>query len=93
MTKAGLQSFPIPSSPAQLNTLTSQVLANNHFAMPMLPDPIMQAVHAGIQHVIYILKENRTYDQMLGDLTNQSNGDPALTYLHRRSRPISTPWR
>jgi DNA-binding beta-propeller fold protein YncE len=35
LTKAGLQSFPIPSS--QLNTLTSQVIANNHFAMPTLP--------------------------------------------------------
>ncbi len=36
-----------------------------------------------IRHVIYILKENRTYDQVLGDLKvgNQKigNGDPALT--------------
>lgn len=85
LTKAGLQSFPIPSS--QLNTLTSQVIANNHFAMPTLPDPTMQAVHAGIQHVIYILKENRTYDQMLGDLTNQSNGDPSLTLFGQAITP------
>ncbi len=36
-----------------------------------------------IRHVIYILKENRTYDQILGDLqagnTKIGNGDPALT--------------
>ncbi|MHB2007731.1 MAG: alkaline phosphatase family protein [Acidobacteriaceae bacterium] len=85
LTKAGLQSFPIPSS--QLNALTSQVIANNHFAMPTLPDPTMQAVHAGIQHVIYILKENRTYDQMLGDLTNASNGDPSLTLFGQAITP------
>lgn len=31
-----------------------------------------------IKHVIYILKENRTYDQVLGDLP-VGNGDPSLT--------------
>ncbi|HSU80308.1 MAG TPA: alkaline phosphatase family protein [Candidatus Angelobacter sp.] len=30
-----------------------------------------------IKHVIYIIKENRTYDQILGDLP-QGNGDPSL---------------
>jgi DNA-binding beta-propeller fold protein YncE len=36
-----------------------------------------------IKHVIYILKENRTYDQVLGDLAKDGkpvgNGDPRLT--------------
>ncbi|HEU5350785.1 MAG TPA: bifunctional YncE family protein/alkaline phosphatase family protein [Terracidiphilus sp.] len=36
-----------------------------------------------IKHVIYIIKENRTYDQVLGDLTQNGkpvgNGDPDLT--------------
>jgi len=31
-----------------------------------------------IRHVIYIIKENRTYDQVLGDL-KVGNGDPSLT--------------
>jgi YVTN family beta-propeller protein len=31
-----------------------------------------------IHHVIYIVKENRTYDQVLGDVT-KGNGDPSLT--------------
>jgi DNA-binding beta-propeller fold protein YncE len=30
-----------------------------------------------IRHIIYIIKENRTYDQVLGDLP-QGNGDPSL---------------
>ena len=31
-----------------------------------------------IRHVIYIIKENRTYDQVFGDLAG-ANGDPSLT--------------
>ncbi|HEY6384729.1 MAG TPA: hypothetical protein VIX91_03515 [Candidatus Acidoferrum sp.] len=31
-----------------------------------------------IKHVIYIIKENRTYDQVFGDLAG-ANGDPSLT--------------
>ena len=31
-----------------------------------------------IRHVIYIIKENRTYDQIFGDL-GAGNGDPSLT--------------
>ncbi len=36
-----------------------------------------------IKHIIYIIKENRTYDQVLGDLSKDGkpvgNGDPSLT--------------
>ena len=36
-----------------------------------------------IKHVIYIIKENRTYDQIFGDLSKDGkhvgNGDPSLT--------------
>src|SRR4029079_2166091 len=31
-----------------------------------------------IKHVFYVIRENRTYDQVLGDLPN-ANGDPLLT--------------
>ena len=46
----------------------------------------MAAVHSGIQHVIYILKENRTYDQILGDL-GRGNGDPDLTLFGQEITP------
>jgi DNA-binding beta-propeller fold protein YncE len=39
-----------------------------------------------IQHVIYIIKENRTYDQLLGDLT-KGNGDKSLTLFGERITP------
>ena len=39
-----------------------------------------------IQHVIYIIKENRTYDQVLGDVM-EGNGDPALCIFSREITP------
>jgi len=39
-----------------------------------------------IKHVIYIVKENRTYDQVLGDLP-QGNGDPARCLFGRNVTP------
>jgi DNA-binding beta-propeller fold protein YncE len=35
-----------------------------------------------IKHVIYIIKENRTYDQIFGDV-KEANGDPSLTMYGR----------
>ena len=39
-----------------------------------------------IEHVIYIVKENRTYDQVLGDL-EIGNGDPSLTLFGEEISP------
>jgi DNA-binding beta-propeller fold protein YncE len=87
LTKAGLQSFPTiittPTSTTTLTTqlpaLTAQVAANNHFSSTESASDaaVMAAVRQGIQHVIFIIKENRTYDQVLGDL-DPGNGDPNL---------------
>jgi len=44
-----------------------------------------------IKHVIYIIKENRTYDQVLGDLKHDGkqvgNGDPSLTMFGEAITP------
>ena len=83
-TKAGLQSFPIPSA-SQLPALTAQVATNDRFSSTETSSQaqVMATVSKGIKHVIYILKENRTYDQVLGDLVNGSgmpigDQDPTL---------------
>jgi hypothetical protein len=75
-TKAGLQTFPIPSS-SQLPQLTAQVASNNRFSSTesKSDQQTMAAVSSGVKHVIYIIKENRTYDQVLGDLVD-ANGMP-----------------
>jgi len=39
-----------------------------------------------IEHVIYIIKENRTYDQVFGDLP-QGNADPSLCTFGREATP------
>ena len=39
-----------------------------------------------IEHVLFIMKENRTYDQVFGDL-KQGNGDPSLTLFGRDVTP------
>jgi YVTN family beta-propeller protein len=39
-----------------------------------------------IEHVVYVIKENRTYDQVLGDV-EAGNGDPRLCIFGRRVTP------
>jgi DNA-binding beta-propeller fold protein YncE len=86
--KAGLLALPVPAS-AELATLTSQVAANNLYNKKetVSAAQTMAALQQKITHVIYIVKENRTFDQVLGDLTNGANGDPSLTVFGRRVTP------
>ena len=53
-----------------------------------LGSPIPQTVGAAspIKHVFYVIRENRTYDQVLGDLP-QGNGDPKLAVFGREATP------
>ena len=87
LVKAGLQTFPRPTS-SQLATLTQQVATNNRFSYVETDHDkeVMAAVRQGVQHVIFILKENRTYDQILGDLPI-GNGDPSLTLFGQAITP------
>ncbi len=59
-----------------LGAMTAQVLATNFGTGgdQRLPFPDGKSL---IHHVIYIIKENRTYDQILGDLKG-GDGDPSL---------------
>ncbi len=54
-----------------------------HIALP--PDSVVRA-NGPIKHVIYIIKENRTYDQVLGDVTS-ADGDPALVMFGQAITP------
>jgi YVTN family beta-propeller protein len=87
LVKAGLQTFPHPAT-AQLATLTQQAATNNRFSYVESDHDkaVMAAVRGGVKHVIFILKENRTYDQILGDLP-VGNGDPALTLFGQAVTP------
>ncbi len=77
---SGFLTLPVPNA-VQLADLTGQVAQNNGFNFQLSANDIatMTFLQQHIQHVIYIVKENRTFDQILGDLTNGANADPAYT--------------
>ena len=88
LEKGGFATVPRPDA-AELRELTQQVARNNHFAAPA-DDPKSRQLFAflrqHIKHVIYIVKENRSYDQVLGDL-EKGNGDPSLTLFPEAMTP------
>jgi YVTN family beta-propeller protein len=85
LEKSGLVSMPIPSTNA-LASLSAKVNANNGF-QNRVPDGKMHFLSTKIKHVIYIVNENRTFDQMYGDLGNGSNGQPLLTFFTQPLTP------
>jgi YVTN family beta-propeller protein len=86
LEKSGLVSMPTPDTGA-LQYLTALVNANDGFDHSRGDDAMMAFLRKRITHVIYIVNENRTYDQMLGDLGNGGNGDPRLTYFNEPITP------
>jgi YVTN family beta-propeller protein len=75
LEKAGLLSLPIPSD-AELARLSAIVDTNVGYDNRAKGSELAY-LHGKITHVIYITDENRTYDQVLGDLKG-ANGDPVL---------------
>ncbi len=53
---------------------------------PARPVPERMGEPSTIRHVVYVIKENRTYDQVLGDVPD-GNGDPALCIFGERVTP------
>ena len=75
---------------------TKQVISNTPYAdsqlsaarAPKSPSIVPSTVGAGspIKHIIYVIKENRTYDQVFGDIP-KGNGDPRITIFGRQITP------
>jgi len=78
--------IPVPDA-AQLRNYSLAVAENNRMSASvpeptaLRTEPVAIPSRPGepslIEHVVYIIKENRTYDQLFGDL-EQGNGDPSL---------------
>ena len=95
--EGSLSLIPIPSS-AELESWTQKTL--NNLRYPLLaqaglpprrdrrPAPVPErAGEASVfQHVLYIIKENRSYDQVLGDVTT-GNGDSNLCSFGEQVTP------
>ena len=85
---------PQPPSPIQYIPLVQNGSARHisnigkHYAkLPVSPQsPLKAKLPKDIRHVIYIMKENRTYDQVLGDMP-QGKGDPSLCLFPEKITP------
>jgi DNA-binding beta-propeller fold protein YncE len=88
LERASLVAAPVPDS-HDLGDLTQQVARNNFYSTDTDREDarMMEFLRKRIKHVIYVVKENRTFDQVLGDLTNGANSDPALTQFGRGLTP------
>jgi YVTN family beta-propeller protein len=97
-----LSVVPVPDD-KQLKEWTAQVYKNCPYSDALLtaaPHPEKTAIPtrvgdaSPIKYVIYVIKENRTYDQVFGDLADpklgdgaKGNGDPTLCMFPRKVTP------
>lgn len=100
-TVQGAISFVPRPGEAELVSYTAQVRRNSPYTPETLhrtraasdtavPDKV--GASSPIKYVLYIIKENRTYDQVFGDFTDAKgrpagNGDPALTLFGEKVTP------
>src|ERR1043165_8532716 len=92
-----LSLVPLPFSD-QLKVFSRAALANMRYPLlaqarlparpgqPPRPVPERVGEPSVFKHVIYLIKENRTYDQVFGDITT-GNGSPALCVFGDRITP------
>jgi YVTN family beta-propeller protein len=92
--KGTLSFIPIPAT-AKLKQYTKQVYANTPYNKKLEtvapgeqgnPIPRSKADVSPIKYVFYIIKENRTYDQVLGDIP-KGNGDTSLCIFGENVTP------
>jgi YVTN family beta-propeller protein len=96
LQKSSVERLPLADLKARLAGYTRKVYANTPYndalllaaRAPHAPSIIPSKVGQGspIKHIIYIIKENRTYDQVYGDLPH-TNGDPRLAIFGRQITP------
>ncbi len=92
-----LSFIPVPSG-KDLTAMTEIVDMNNSWSstlkgyyrkggkMKKVPVPVTPDQVSVFKHVVYIIKENRTYDQIFGDMA-QGNGDTSLVHFGRDVTP------
>ena len=91
----GTMSLLAAIAPAQLLEYSKTVLANTPYKDELLdrvaipagnPVPSKPGQASPIKHVIYIVKENRTYDQVFGGF-GKGNGEPSLVLFSEQQGP------
>lgn len=90
----GSVQFVAPADFRRLAPLTRQVARNNRWGdepaaragVAPMPVPARVGEPSVFRHVVYIIKENLTYDSVLGDLS-AGNGDASLTLFPEQVSP------
>ena len=85
MLHGSLATIDLEHATAHRSELTQEVLRSN-LMYAAQQKVLFQGGGERIKHVIYIIKENRTYDQILGDL-GAGDGDPSLTMYGEEITP------
>jgi len=85
MTNGSLARIALADIDKNLASWTAQVAATNAAQGNVDRIPFASGENK-IRHVIYIIKENRTYDQVFGDL-KEGNGDPSITIYGEEITP------
>ncbi len=76
-----LTSLAARAGGSELAPLSARVARANRWG-----EPRTKFAYPPFEHVIYIIKENRTYDQVLGDMP-QGDGDTSLVFFPRAVSP------
>jgi DNA-binding beta-propeller fold protein YncE len=82
--RSGIMSFPSDQRLAKLTPKASRQILPVNRTKPPKDTPLTS--NGPIQHVFYIVRENRTYDQILGD-EPRGDGDPNLTVFGKNVTP------
>ena len=101
LQKGSVEMVPLEDLRERLAGYTNQVMANTPYQDSQLtlareaksPSVIPREVGAGspVEHILYIIKENRTYDQIFGDIS-AGDGERVSPSSARKSLRIITPW-
>jgi hypothetical protein len=81
---SGIGKFPTDRQIRRLTPRASQQIVPSNSVPPPADTPIK--ADGPIKHVFYIVKENRSYDQLLGD-DARGDGDPSLTLFGEKITP------
>jgi DNA-binding beta-propeller fold protein YncE len=83
--QTGTVSLIEPPDETKVLEYSQAVVANSPYRDAKLDEETPEVL-SKIKHVLYVVKESRTYDQMLGDI-KEGNGDPSLVLFGEKITP------
>jgi len=77
--------IPVPDD-VRLARYTREVYALSPYTNPALRASVRPSARPPVRHVVYVIRENRTYDQVFGDVA-KGNGDRSLALFNDSVTP------